>query len=450
MTFSKRLGIVLLLGLISFLPWSWILQVDIGQSKVVTSLVKLLVFTINGLLTFLFIKYSWQLFIKPRLTKPSIANLSIMIISWAFLEFLLSWVISVVWIGKGSSIDTTIPFISLTPTIMPTPIRYASRLLGYHGLSSFIGILLLISFSGKKWCKHALILGSLIIVLSFTGWFVYRIPNGTAHTMTIVADELHEPAEVTINKSVFIILPEYGLDTPLEKRLTVPAVDVTGGDVYYSGSKHDGTELNDQNTLVYGSVKHGDMKKYTKSRLVAGGEFLPYFLDYLIVKYQPEVHKQFVAQRSVAKGQQQSAPFPTTYGIILGNASCSSVTNPIDYRRLTKQGANVLANSASMETFNGSRLFGFFHNSLARFNATANARPFIQSAISWKAFALDHNGRMLAQTNSVGTQEVLVTTNSTTTVYSRFGEWLTILGAIFLAINGASSLRKYINKHNLH
>src|SRR5690606_29613397 len=123
---------------------------------------------------------------------------------------------------------------------------------------------------------------------------------------------------------------------------------------------------------------------------------------------------------------------------VVGAAVCSSIISPRDYRVFAKQGSTVFTNSASLTIFKGSPLFAWQQKSLARFMATANARYFLQSANSARAYALDHNGNTIKEATGIQVLDVTVQNNTRHTFYTRVGEWLVWLGAI---IAGAFIMR---------
>jgi apolipoprotein N-acyltransferase len=155
------------------------------------------------------------------------------------------------------------------------------------------------------------------------------------------------------------------------------------------------------------------------------------------------VYDDFMVRRGTVRGEPSFEVYKVYDNVIAGNAACSSIGSPNDYRKLTQNGATFLANSASLEIFKGSSVYSVYHNGFARFNAVANARPFLQSANEWQAFALDHNGSVLRAVEPVGSAEVVATTNSKTTPYTVLGEWIALLG--FVAI-GAIIAQKIIHR----
>ena len=128
-------------------------------------------------------------------------------------------------------------------------------------------------------------------------------------------------------------------------------------------------------------------------------------------------------------------PYAFNKQLVVGAAACSSIISTEDYRSLVNQGATVLTNSASLDIFNGSRLFNWQHRGLAKFMAVANARPLLQSSNNWPAFALDQNGNQLAQIQPVGSTQVTITTNNKKTPYTLLGEWPAYVGGVWLIVD---------------
>lgn len=420
-----------LLASISLVPWLWILQVDVGPNRLVTTGVKLLVFCIIFLLTFGVLSFSWDKLLSPRLEKPSWRSLVQLIILWAFLELALSWLVAIIWIGRNGSWDTILPFASVTPLIMQTPLRFISRLTGFFGTSSMIVIGILILLRGKPW-RHIAIYFWLCIVASTTILYItYSYPSGTRHTVTIVAEMAGDKFPIPIAQSELVLLPEYGLDGV--SKTGSERIIGTGKEIYFSGSKHNEQSRFTQNVLVYGSTKQGTQNEIPKTRLIPGGEYLPPLVSLLFMKTSPTTYAQFSTEKSVTKGQGTlDTPHHYLSDLTLGNAVCSSIISSRDYRRLTANGATVLGNSASLATFRNSSLVGMFFDSFAKFMATANARPFIQSSSNWRAFAIDQNGRQLTSIAPTHAKEVVVQINSQKTPYTYLGEWLSVVGGVYL------------------
>ncbi len=423
------------------LQWSWLLVVDVGRVSSSAILgYAILAFgylVIVGLTAFIAsLASKW---LKPSLAKPSWQNVLKLLIVWAAVELVIAWAVSVVWMGRNGNWDNIAPFYSLTPIIMMTPLKFLARFFGFFGTSAVIGSGLVLLFR-KNYQRYAAVYWGSVLVLSFVSWGVYKTPSGMDTTVTIVSEKLGETGPIETGNSTFALLPEYGLDDYTNENITTRIKGEK--DVFFSGTKQQGGFGATRNVLVYGSSQKGFMVEQDKSRLIIAGEYLPFMVEALLRASRSPVYEDFMIRRSVVPGNQSLKPFEVTDGLILGNAACSSIINTEDYRKLTRDGASVLANSASLEVFRGSRLFGLYHDGFAKFMATANARPFLQSANNWKAFALDHNGNTLASVSPTGTKDLTIQTNDRKTPYTYLGEWVALVGGLYIARELTVSLYK--------
>ena len=434
-TFSKNGLLIGAVFLVVGFSWSWLFTsrvAELADSMMAGYLLALLGFVvIVSLTSYVFIKiilyFQRTYFMGKRI---SFWVLPLLFVVWSAVEYLVSLFSTLVWFGRNGSVDSVLPFASFTPTLSHTPLGYLSRFVGFHGLSAVIVVLIAVCVV-KKLRKYALVTFASVIIATFISWACYKIPTGNPVNVLIVAESLSETVKTPEGNYELAVFPEYGLSNFSNGAERI--LPNKQHDVFYVGSKQAPADKGHKNVLVYGSSNRGVLEQRAKSRLIPGGEYLPYIPSTLL--HATNAHKTldyFELFKAVEKG-------PTNYSVLevndevrLGSAVCASIISPEDYRRFTKNGATVLTNSASLGIFN-SKLFTFQHQGLAKFMATANARPFLQSANDADAFALDHNGNMIARTSPVSTKEVTVTTNSTTTPYTVLGEWPVYIGLIAMA-----------------
>lgn len=359
---------------------------------------------------------------------------------WAFVEFLVSWLVAVVWMGHNGSWGTVVPFSSLSPWLMWTPFKFLSRLVGYYGLSAAIvtGIFCIWLKELRRYITYYFLI---VIFLTTSMWLIYRRPNGISYKATIVAEKLGSPMSVATQGSQLVLLPEYGLDQFNSQ--TVSKRFNGSQDTNFIGSQQARSSTGVENILILGKTKGGFVKEEQKSRLVAAGEYLPYEIEILLRRFSPSTYLNFELTRAVVKGHDKPTPFKLDSQLIVGAAACSSISDPEDYRTMTRQGATILSNSASLEIFQGSRLFSMEHRGLAKFMAVANARPLLQSSNNWPAFALNINGQTIAEIQPVSQQQIDFQTNSRHTPYTILGEWVVYLGGLWLLVD----LIKFLKRH---
>ncbi len=370
-----------------------------------------------------------------HLANPGLAFLLKIFVLWAVCEWFVAWIVTFIWFGQNAQVDTAAPFASLTPLVMYTPFAFASRLFGYFGLSA-LTITIFASLLLPKLRKFAPLLVVVLVGSSLLMWAMYRTPNGQEITVTAASETLGDRPEISSDADL-IVLPEYGLDqsSSLDFR---QRIDSNNPDTHFVGSQQVQTPEGTQNVLIYGNSVSGFIDRQPKTRLVPAGEYLPYVVDVpLKITNSSEILTEFEYSRATIKGDSPIHPLHINDDFIVGAAICSSVIAPEDYRRLVNEGATILTNSASLEIFNGSAVFGLTHVALSRFMAIANARPLVQSAFDGPAFIMNHNGHTVAKADPVSTATANIETSTKKTPYSALGEWVVIIGisyALFLAI----------------
>ena len=416
--------------------WSWLFLVDVtnlAKSTAMGFALMMVAYVVMVALSSLIILKTWP-FMGQRLKKPSWQSVVYILLIWAAVEFFLAWAVSVIWMGREGSWDNIVPFVSLTPIAVLTPLKFLTRLCGFFGTSAVIGtgiILLAASIKNAKWRRLTGGYWLIVIGLNIVLWLVFSGANGPSLTTTIASEHLGRPQQISPGNSELVVVPEYGLDDYTSKNLHERFTD-NSQEVFITGTKQYGESDGNSNVLVYGSNKQGFLYTHQKTRLIVGGEYLPLTYEIFVRTFAPNLYTDFTVRRAIQKGDEAPRPYILPSGVSVGNAACSSIINPDDYRKLTQQGATVLANSASLEVFRGSQVFALHHDGLAKFMATANARPFLQSANDWKAFAIDHNGNKLIQVEPVNFTEVTIKTNTRKTPYTYLGEWMSYIGIIFL------------------
>ncbi len=435
---NKKIQTIVFLSFLLSLSWSWIFFIDatkITSSSFVAGLTAIVSFALTvGLSVTIFYlgtRYLYREYKKQK--KPSPLLLFKVFVVWAFLEWLVALAIGLLWAGRNSSLDTVVPFGSLTPILMYTPLGLLTRFLGYHGLSALVATLF-VALIAKPYRRHAAMIASIMVVLSASSWFIYKTPNGRPADVLIVSEKLGEPQKITTDAEL-IVMPEYGLDNVTDETISERIDSTSGNNVAFVGSKQYSNEKGVQNVLIFGSTKTGLTKEQAKTRLVPAGEYLPYSVEFLLrATQQTGILAEFEFSRAVVRGNESIKPFYIDKELVVGAEACSSIIAAEDYRKLVNQGATLLTNSASLEIFSGSAVFTAQHKGMARFMATANTRPLIQSAMDGPAFVLDHNGKLITETLPVSTQQVDIHTNTKRTPYSILGDWAVLIGWFVLVL----------------
>lgn len=445
----KKISLVLITVVLGLL-WSWLLFVDVAQlskGSLITGygIAVVSFVAIVSISAYLFWRVATYLLREYKAHKKlSVKYIFKLFIIWAAAELLISWIITIVWIGEGGSADTVLPFGSFAPLLMYTPLGYLTRFVGYHGLSA-VFVLLIFVLTAKKARRFAIPVFALVILSTVSALALYKDPNGSHIKAHITAEELDKKVPAIVTDADLVVLPEYGLDDIEDDTLDKRLRSSHDKEVFFVGSKQryaDNGEI--ENVLSFGSTESGFTQEFAKKRLIPGGEYLPYVVEVpLGVFGAQDVLSTFGLSRKIKKGTEPARPFEARQDLIIGAEACASIITPNDYRVLTRQGATVLVNSASLEIFR-STVFDVQHEGLGRFMAVANARPVLQSSNSARGFAIDHNGNMLSSIQPVNSSEVSLITNNKKTLYTHIGEWPAILGTAWLLFVSFGSL---IRKH---
>lgn len=433
--------------------WSWLFSVRVAAlstSLLVGYTCTLFAFAvIVGLSTTLFV-LTVRYFMREyhRQTRLSPWFLAKLFVVWAAVELGVSVLITIVWLGRNGSIDSVLPFGSFAPLLAFTPLVFVTRFVGFHGLSATAVVLVSVLVC-KKLRRYAPAVVCVVLAGVLLGWGVYRLPVGQALRVHILASHEDVPGPVATT-SQLVVFPEYGMDGIARGESIYKPITNSDHEVFYIGSRHQPVLQGDQNVLVFGSTTQGILAQQAKTRLIPGGEYLPYVVELpLRLLGAHKTLQQFNQVRAVEKGPKKITPLTVMPDIRLGSGICASIIAPKDYRGLTKDGATVLTNSASLGILK-SPLFTFEHLGLARFMAVANARPFLQSSSDGLAFVIDHNGQILAKTTAVDSREVTIRSSSRKTPYTYLGEWPAYVGLLWLVwvgVRGRWTSRRTSKKH---
>lgn len=419
--------------------WSWTLSTDSlslsgshTQGLVIAVIVSLVNVALSTVIMWHGIKFAKMLVAthKPVIAVPiSVATL-------ALSDFLVAWLTALIWIGPQGSFDNILPLGSPTLVLINTPFGFGSRIIGFFGLAAFAWLIVIL-LASKSTRKLALTTTVALALISVIGWLAYLTPTGTSFTATIISETLDERlSALDTSDSKLVIFPEYGLDS-ISKKTLQTRLHSKGSKSYFVGSQEQWqpNEASHRNTLLFGNTQQGITQTQNKHRLIPGGEDLSYSAKLIMqVTKQKKLLSFFTFNKAVIKNPEQLQPNRIDSSTSVGAAVCSSIIAPQDYRQFTKAGATVLSNSASLQIFGGTLVFNRQQKSLGKFMAIANARYFLQSANGDRAYALDVNGRTIAEEYGQNSARVTVQNNSKITPYTLIGEWLVWLGTMVGAI----------------
>lgn len=442
--FVKKHRLFLGLQTYCLLCWVWLLEIGLGQlasSTIAGKLMQIITLAVLTLLSALIYTKSLKLlFINLKETKRWLIPLKLTI--WcAATELFVAWAVSIVWYGVGARFDNILPFTSLGHLGIWTPLGYLSRFVGLYGLSGVMFMLFVLVIKPEL-RKLFLPTVSIVVVATFMAWGIYRAPNGPkAHVVVVTQRSEHDEFldVVQPKDGNLVVFPEYGFNG-IENE-TIPAKVMSqeaSQKVYFVGSRFVYEPDGDvKNQLVAGDTKSGYTYQIDKSRLIPMGEYLPYATVALLKTIRAQkVLEDFRETRQIAKADGTPKEMLLEFDAMkVGAGICSSIIAPEDYRNLAKNGANILTNSAFLGIFNGSKIYGWQQQSMAKLMATANARTFVQSANSGASFGFDSNGKQIFSKENTGTTELLVSLNNRRTLYSLFGEYLSFGGLMWIVMN---------------
>lgn len=331
-------------------------------------------------------------------------RLMLIVVGLPLIEVLRAYLLSLLYIGPGSTVGTNFNWGSIAVVASGTPMVFASRLVGFYGLTSVVaiagvGLYLLLT---KHKLKGFLIL-LLVACVSLAGWSQNK--ESTGSRINVAAVHLNSSSSFLTNKQIvnsvpqntqLLVLPEHsgvveGGDLPsLAAKLSSNGVGITS---YIAGGE-DAT-----NRLVFFNKNGETISAQDKTLLAPAGEYIPYILGWAAkLLGQEKLIKDFQLNRQIAKGSRPE--LPVKFGeYSVGALACSGVLSLRQYSALSTSGADVLVNVASLSTLSRGGGYELFSNNLARFHAVSNKKPMIVASRSGQSLIYDAQGKLIRQYN---------------------------------------------------
>lgn len=411
----------------------------------VTFWLSLAVMALLGALPFVFLLAARR---GARLLEP--AALWLLPSAWAVGEYLRSWLFSLVYWGQDASIGPYPNLASLGFPAAVTPLAPLSRLVGLFGLS-FVVILVGVAVYQLIVGRRRLAGAVLLVVGGLTAASLLFGPRpGTALNTAVLQTELREigyiPAVLELARQQpdrwpvdVLVLPEnsqfFSISGDESRQQLLDTVFgggegliiATGTDIMAESDKANHTLYLDHSGKVIGD--------YQKQFLVVIGEYVPSVLEWgMRATGQQSTLRALQESRTVRRGTQPERPF-VYRGVSYGTLACSGILAPPLYRQLAGQGAEVLVNGASQVDFVAEESFHEQTKQIARFNAVANAKPFIQASRGGRSYVIDGNGRFLLDTGRPGLfiSSARIESSKTRTPYTLVGEWVVVASVLMLA-----------------
>jgi len=376
---------------------------------------------------------------------------------WILCEYLRSFAFSIISFGVGATVGDLWNFGNFGFGASVTPLVYSGRLIGFYGISFLVVLLNLAIYHliFGKLKKQAIIAVAVVIIMPSLGYALWANKNQGSTTKagltflesdyTIGGDYrdflLTELGKNNLKDTNLLILPEYSdiftEETSKQKDAKIVKAFTSVNDnvkIITSVSMEDAKKRT--NSVALYNEKAELLTYQDKQFLIPGGEFVPYLYQGILIA---SGNSSFVIShqqdKTLAKGTQKAKPIEidgTNYGIL----ACSGAIAPRYYQNLTKDGAEVLVNSASIASMG---LDGFYFDQskqMARFIAVANDRQFIQSSRGGQSFVINKNGGFDAQSKGPKTQyyNIVIEPNSSRTPYAQLGEWFLAITTLLLGI----------------
>lgn len=401
-----------------------------------------------GFLIFAFVIRRFKLSLEKPVSFLAIPAL------WIVAEYIRSLAFSVVSYGRGASIGDFWNFGNFGFAASITPLAYAGRLIGFYGICFLVVIINMAIFQLlfgklKKQATAALVV---VLLVAISGYLIYKNPKDpktdniglTFIESDFTTSDKYQQSLINIfnNNQLpdpkVLILPEYSglFDEPyaadLDKKLVSIVFTSNKAQIITSRSLYN--DKGRTNAVVLLDEQGNMQAAQDKQFLIPGGELVPYLYQGILVA---SGNANFVVghqeEKSIMKGTKAAEPIQID-GINYGVLACSGAIAPEYYRKLTKSGAEVLVNTASVASMG---LDGFYFEQskqMARFQAVANSRDFIQSSRGGQSYVINRNGDFEMQSNGKKTQyfDINIQSDSTKTLYTVFGEWVLALSALGL------------------
>lgn len=343
-------------------------------------------------------------------------------------ELVRSYAYSLASYGPGALVGPQWNFGSFGLGAMSTPLGYASRLSGLYGLSALVVVLnagMYLVLTNKRRIGVAALLA--VGFLAVVGYVPYRLKGEHSITVGLVHLGVHEDsprlAELAQGRELdLLVAPEYAYFSFGYQQAEINELLKPAG-TFITSMPSNGVYPPFVQTIYYsptGGVYNVQQKRF----LIPTGEFMPYVMTgFARLAGQESWIRSFNSERQVQRAAKPEIPVTSPDGTTYGTLSCSGILAPEQFRRLTRQGANVLVSPASIRLLSGSSLYKKQAREMARFHAVANYRPFIEAARGDESHVLDANGRqVLRLTNGTQLGSVPIVPASRRTPYTLFGE----------------------------
>lgn len=325
--------------------------------------------------------------------------------AWALGELLRSYSLAVFMFGPGGSLSPNWNFGSLGLGVASTPLVYIGRFIGLYGLSAVAcAVNIAIYLAIRRKLKPATAIVSFVLVCSLLGWLLYLPSHATKQISVVNLVKNNESLKIWENITLppkntdLLVLPEYSHF--FENRANFVFAHKNFGENTVVMTSQHGKGHPKTNDLLYYTNKDGIISRQPKTFLAPFGEYMPYSVATLLkAGGQGYTVASFQRFTQVGKGAQPEKVIESN-GLRIGGLACSGVLSLNEYRRLSADGADILANSASLGLIQKAGLYHVQETYQNRFHAVANAKPLVQATRSGESYVISSDGKVLIRSNS--------------------------------------------------
>ncbi|MFO0920429.1 MAG: nitrilase-related carbon-nitrogen hydrolase [Candidatus Saccharimonadales bacterium] len=406
------IGTFLVMGL----AYCWLMQAEAqnwnvslhGWFKVVAQIVSWLLVCSFVSLSGLILGWIMSKFVKNRY------RILIFVLCLPVIEVIRSYLFAIISYGTGGSLAPNFFVGSIAVSASGTFLVFASRLIGFVGLSLF-GLLLSLGVYLIIRRRFRFVVPTMILI-SIVTIFGYKLSkNNLSHeSLKVVTVHLNEAVSMkdwqdfsSLPDDVdLLVLPEYSGVTSNEnisklwEKLSPDGVVITTVAI--------GRPPNAVNRLTIFDNEGRVINQQDKDFLIPAGEYLPYSLmgAFKLLRQNKNIENFRYTQQL----QPGSYPINVVQGgrFKIGALACSGVVSSSEYGRLSREGADILTNSASLSFLKQNSRFDVFGKNMARYQAVANQKYFVQSSRSGESFIISPNGRFI-ETNSSQNSQIIFT-----------------------------------------
>jgi len=407
-------------------------------------------------------------------------KLNILIIPslWIIFEYLKALGFSLFWLGPSSLLGPHWTMGNLGYAITDNQILIQiARFGGIYSLSFLIvfvnSLISVFLFQNNKPKKNYLLLGLIILLLILTYTYDFNKASINNHLIKISLIQTNFPSQIysflNIGNKIEIFTTQLNLIKQIPKMETKPkiiffpeganflnAFDKLGKEFIQKNFNQKNTLIVDYSVdclkknknnlckpnIIYFDSKKGLLHKNEKLLLMPGGEYLPYWFEFILKNIGlKNLVKKFSELRTYQKGEKSDIIYYENLKI--GGLLCSEIVSPNLYRKLTNKGAEVLFNLASESIFHNSKTIMAQNLSMAKIRAVENKRYFIKTTNCGWSYIINQYGKVIKVSRKLSNKVVngYFAPIKTKTFYSRYGDWIIFISILFIFL---VCLRKYI------